>query len=96
MGALCVHLGRAFLIEVTLQVGANARLRCNSYRSQSAADLFAAPGSGSSGKTFADFLDESGRVETILYPFTDNPWLKVWSVTPDKPFWSREVSEPYN
>ena len=96
MGALCVHLGRAFLIEVTLQVGANARLRCNSYRSQSAADLFAAPGSGSTAKTFADFLDESGRVETILYPFTDNPWLKVWSVTPDKPFWSREVSEPYN
>ncbi|MEY4827510.1 MAG: cholesterol oxidase, partial [Planctomycetota bacterium] len=74
MGALCVHLGRAFLIEVTLQVGANARLRCNSYRSQSAADLFAAPGSGSTAKTFSDFLDESGRVETILYPFTDNPW----------------------
>ena len=96
MGALCVHLGRAFLVEVTLQVGANSRLRCNSYRSYSAAELFAAPGSGSTGKTFSNFLDESGRVETILYAFTDNPWLKVWTETPEKPFLSREVSEPYN
>lgn len=96
MGALCVHLGRAFLVEVTLQVGANSRLRCESYRSQSAADLFALPGSGSTGKSFADFLDESGRVETIQYPFTDNPWLKVWTVTPERPLLSREVSEPYN
>jgi len=96
MAALCVHLGRAFLVEATLQVGANNRLRCESYRSHSAADLFAAPGSGSTGKTFSDFLDESGRVETILFPFTDNPWLKVWTITPEKPFWSREVSSPYN
>ena len=96
MAALCVHLGRAFLVEVTLQVGANSRLRCESYRSYTAAELFAAPGSGSTGKTFSAFLDESGRVETILYPFTENPWLKVWTVTPEKPFWSREVSAPYN
>jgi FAD/FMN-containing dehydrogenase len=96
MGALCVHLGRAFLVEVTLQVGANSRLRCESYRSVSAADLFAAPGSGSNGRTFSDFLDQSGRVETIQYPFTDNPWLKVWTVTPEEPLLSREVSEPYN
>ena len=96
MGALCVHLGRAFLVEVTLQVGANSRLRCSSFRSYSAAELFAAPGSGSTGKTFSNFLDESGRVETILYAFTENPWLKVWTETPEKPFLSREVSEPYN
>ena len=96
MAALCVHLGRAFLVEATLQVGTNVRLRCESYRSYSAADLFAAPGSGSTGKTFSDFLNESGRVETILFPFTDNPWLKVWTITPEKPFWSREVSAPFN
>ena len=96
MAALCVHLGRAFLVEATLQVGTNVRLRCESYRSYSAAELFAAPGSGSTGKTFSDFLDESGRVETILFPFTDNPWLKVWTITPEKPFWSREVSAPFN
>ena len=96
MAALCVHLGRAFLVEATLQVGANVRLRCESYRRNPAAELFAAPSSGSTGKTFTDFLNESGRVETILYPFTENPWLKVWTVTPEKPFWSREVSAPYN
>ena len=96
MAALCVHLGRAFLVEATLQVGANVRLRCESYRSYSAAELFAAPGSGSTGKTFSDFLDETGRVETILFPFTDNPWLKVWTISPEKPFLSREVSAPFN
>ena len=96
MAALCVHLGRAFLVEATLQVGTNVRLRCESYRSYSAAELFAAPGSGSTGKTFSDFLNESGRVETILFPFTDNPWLKVWTITPEEPFWSREVSAPFN
>lgn len=53
MAALCVHLGRAFLVEATLQVGPNVRLRCESYRSYSAAELFAAPGSGSTGKTFS-------------------------------------------
>jgi FAD/FMN-containing dehydrogenase len=96
MGALCVHLGRAFLVEVTMQVGANARVRCDSYRSVSAAALFAAPGSGSGANSFASFLDSSGRVETILYPFTDNPWLKVWKPTPVKPLLSREVSGPFN
>ena len=96
MAALCVHLGRAFIVEATLQVGANCRLRCESFRSHSAADLFAAPGSGSTGKTFSDFLDESGRVETILFPFTDSPWLKVWTVATEKPTASREVSAPFN
>ena len=96
MAALCVHLGRAFLVEATLQAGANSRLRCESFRTYSAADLFAAPGSGSTGKTFSDFLDESGRVETILFPFTDNPWLKVWTITPEPPLESREVSSPFN
>jgi len=96
MAALCVHLGRAFLVEATLQVGANVRLRCESYRRNPAAELFAAPSSGSTGKTFTDFLNESGRVETILFPFTDNPWVKVWTITPKKPFWSHEVSAPFN
>lgn len=41
-------------------------------------------------------MDASGRVETILYPFTDNPWLKVWTPTPTKPLLSRQVSAPFN
>ena len=92
--ALLTHIGRAFITEVTLQAGANQRLRCQSWFNQSAAELFAAP--GSSGSTFASYLDSAGRVETIWFPFTANPWLKVWSVSPTQPWTSVEVSQPYN
>jgi hypothetical protein len=43
-----------------------------------------------------DFLDRSGRVEAIWYPFTDTPWLKVWTTAPEQPSGSRTVSGPYN
>ena len=92
--ALLVALGRTMVVEVTLRVEANQNLRCESYMSISASELFAPAGSG--GRTFESFLDESGRVEAIWYPFTQNPWLKVWTVTPTKPFWAREVNSPYN
>ena len=41
-------------------------------------------------------MDESGRVETIWFPFTSAPWLKVWTVAPQEPLLSREVTTPYN
>jgi len=94
IAALMVSLGRTIITEATLRVEDNHNLRCESYMSISADELFA-PG-GSSGRTFERFLDESGRVEAIWYPFTQNPWLKVWTVTPTKPFWAREVNSPYN
>ena len=93
--ALLVHIGRAFVTEVTLQVGTNTRLRCQSRVDISAATLFAAPGSGGS-QTFASFVESAGRVETIWFPFTNNPWLKVWTVSPTKPLSSRGVDSPYN
>ena len=92
--SLLVNLGRVVLTEVVLQVESNVSLRCESYMSISASELFAPNGAG--GRTFESFLDESGRVEAIWYPFTQNPWLKVWTVTPNKPFWAREVDTPYN
>lgn len=91
---LLAHLGRAFLTEVTLQVGSNTRLRCQSFVNVPASALFGAP--GSSSKTFDSYVQQSGRVETIWFPFTSEPWLKVWTVAPEKPLLSREVSEPYN
>jgi len=94
MRALMVSLGRTILLEVTLRVEENHNLRCESYVSISGAELFAPPGSG--GQTLESFIEDSGRVETIWYPFTDNPWLKVWTVTPSKPWLSREVDTPYN
>jgi FAD/FMN-containing dehydrogenase len=91
---LLTHLGRAFVTEVTLQAHANQRLRCQSWYNIPTAELFGPP--GTSGRTFASYVNSTGRVEAIWFPFTDTPWLKVWSVAPNKPFLSRQVTSPYN
>ncbi|QOV33601.1 FAD-binding protein [Streptomyces ferrugineus] len=92
--ALLTHLGRAFVTEVVLRVGANTNLRCVSRMDIPADELFAAP--GSDGRTFASFLDRAGRAEAIWFAFTECPWLKVWSVSPTRPLTSRQVRTPYN
>ncbi len=91
---LLTHLGRAFVTEATLQVGANTRLRCQSFVDVPASALFGPRGSNT--QTFDAYLEQSGRVETIWFPFTADPWLKVWSVSPARPFFSRAVTSPYN
>ncbi|WP_441251522.1 cholesterol oxidase substrate-binding domain-containing protein [Kitasatospora sp. McL0602] len=96
--AFLVHLGRAFLTEVVLQAGADRALRCVSRVDIPATELFAAPGSpaAAGGRTFADQVARTGRVEAIWFAFTANPWLKTWEPTPTRPFLSHEVSAPYN
>ncbi len=94
-GALMVHLGRAFITSVTLRVSRDRNLRCQSFTDIPATELFAAPASGAE-RTFAGFVEESGSAEAIWFPFTERPWLKVWSVSPSKPPASREVTAPYN
>ncbi|WP_186119589.1 cholesterol oxidase substrate-binding domain-containing protein [Burkholderia gladioli] len=94
IGALLAHLGRAFIVEATLVAAPNQRLRCQSYTNIPATELFAP--AGSSGRTVASFLDQTGRMEAIWFPFTANPWLKVWTVAPSKPLLSRAVTQPYN
>ncbi|WP_280722605.1 cholesterol oxidase substrate-binding domain-containing protein [Kitasatospora sp. MAA4] len=94
--AFLVHLGRAFVTEAVLVAGADQNLRCVSRLDIPATELFAAPGSTSSSRRFADFLERDGRVEAIWFAFTEYPWLKSWSVTPDRPFPSRAVDQPYN
>ncbi|WP_328813159.1 cholesterol oxidase substrate-binding domain-containing protein [Rhodococcus sp. NBC_00297] len=91
---LAVHLGRAFVTEVTMQAHPATPLRCESITDIGWAELFGAP--GAPGRTYVDFLDRSGRAEAIWYPFTDTPWLKVWTPTPVRPPSSREVDGPYN
>jgi FAD/FMN-containing dehydrogenase len=93
--ALLVHLGRTIVTEVELRAGTNSDLRCQSFLDVPAAELFAVPGAAAT-RTFASYLEASGRVEAIWYPFTDNPWLKVWSVSPRQPAGSRAVTAPYN
>jgi hypothetical protein len=96
--ALLTHLGRAFIVDATLQVIDNYNLRCQSYIDIPSATLFAAPSAGSPAppRSMIDFLNTSGRVEAIWYPFTDTPWLKVWTATPQQPSGSQLVSGPYN
>jgi FAD/FMN-containing dehydrogenase len=94
IGAFLVHVGRALIVEVTLEAGTNQRLRCQSFVDIPASELFAA--GGSRGRTVASFLDQSGRMEVIWFPFTTCPWLKVWTVQPVKPLFSRTVNQPFN
>lgn len=93
--AFLAHLGRAFVTQVTLQVAASQNLRCQSWVDISAADLFAPPASAGSN-SLASYATGAGRVEAIWFPFTQTPWLKVWSVAPAKPALSIAVSAPYN
>ncbi|MFI6783137.1 cholesterol oxidase substrate-binding domain-containing protein [Micromonospora sp. NPDC050276] len=93
--ALLTHVGRAFVTEVTMRVGANQNLRCVSTVDIPASELFAPPGSGAR-RTLASYVAAAGRVEAIWFAFTDKPWLKVWSVAPTRPLTSRPVVAPYN
>lgn len=92
--ALLTHVGRSFVTEVTLRTGPNYNLRCVSHVDIPASELFAAPGSGAA-RTFASFVEQSGRAEAIWFAFTSHPWLKVWSVSPAA-LTSRPVISPYN
>lgn len=94
IAALLVHLGRTFITEVVLQVGPLQNIRCRSFTNVNADELFGPE--GSSTRTFASYVERSGRAEAIWFPFTQYPWMKVWSVAPIKPPLSRPVSEPYN
>jgi FAD/FMN-containing dehydrogenase len=93
--AFLTHLGRAFITQVTVQVAASQNVRCQSWVDVSAADLFAPPATAGSS-SFANYVDSSGRIEAIWFPFTDTPWIKVWTLAPSKPLLSVKVTSPYN
>ncbi len=92
--ALMVHLGRAFIIEFTLQVGPLQTVLCRSFPNVTVDELFAP--AGSPGRTFASYVAETGRAEAIWFPYTTRPWMKVWSIAPTKPLLARKVTKPYN
>nr|HMQ37067.1 cholesterol oxidase substrate-binding domain-containing protein [Micropruina sp.] len=80
--AVLAHLGRALVLEATLQVVDNYNLRCLSITDLPASTIFASPTASDPvpANSFADFLGRLGRVEVIWYPFSDNPWLHTWQV----------------
>ncbi|HEY3478931.1 MAG TPA: cholesterol oxidase substrate-binding domain-containing protein [Streptomyces sp.] len=94
--ALLTHLGRSFVTEAVLRVGVDGNLRCQSLLDIPATELFAAPGAPAGTRTLAGFVDSTGRVEAIWFAFTDRPWLKTWTVTPNRPLTARAVATPYN
>ena len=64
--AFLVHLGRAFITDVTLRVGEARNLRCISDVSIATTN-FSGP-AGSPGRTFQSVIEESGRAEAIRSP----------------------------
>jgi hypothetical protein len=92
---LLVHVGRAFVTDVTLQAGADVSLQCQSYWTIPQSTLFATPSKAGS-QSFQSLALSSGRVEVISFPFTVLPWTKVWTIEKNQPFLSNAVSGPYN
>ncbi|WP_052432763.1 cholesterol oxidase substrate-binding domain-containing protein [Streptacidiphilus carbonis] len=93
--ALITHVGRAFITEATLRVGADQRVRCQSWFNVSAANLFA-PSASAGSQSLASYVNGSGRVVCIWFPNTASPWLRVITPTPSQPWTSRAVTGPYN
>src|SRR6266498_367088 len=94
--AFLTHVGRALVIEATLQVVDNYHLRCQSFTDIHWQTLFAQPEAPQSTNRFADFLNANGRVEIIWFCFSDNPWVHIWNVEPNQPTASLKVDKPYN
>jgi FAD/FMN-containing dehydrogenase len=93
---LLTHVARAFITDVTLQMGPNLKLRCVSIVNIDMPTLFAAPASAGP-KSYASLVDQFGAVEVIWFPFVQSTaWIKTWQPTPVKPASSREVTVPYN
>ncbi|CAG7725981.1 unnamed protein product [Allacma fusca] len=92
-GAFLAHLGKTIVTNVTMRAGPLQHLRCQSFIDISAEELF---GQIEGLRTISKFLNTSGRIEVIWFPFTANPWLKVWTVEETKPGASTYVSSPYN
>lgn len=96
--AFLAHLGRALVVDATLQVIDNYNLRCQSFTNFPDTVVFAAPTATTPipPNSFGDYLNRCGRVEVIWFRTGTNPWLHVWSVVPTKPAESTAVTSPYN
>ena len=96
--AFLANLGRTLILEATLKVIPNYNLRCLSNMKIKWDVLCAAPKEDGSDpeNSVGKFLEQSGRVEVIWFPFSECPWIKVWTKTDKKPESSRRVDRPNN
>jgi FAD/FMN-containing dehydrogenase len=96
IGPLLTHVARAFVTDVTLQMGPDVKLRCLSVTNIPMPTLFAPPASAGP-QSYSALVDRGGAVEVIWFPFVqDSAWIKIWQAEPVKPSTSREVTAPYN
>ena len=97
IGPLLTCLARILVVEVKLQVGPNLKMRCVSRVDFRLDELLALPGQ-QNDNSFANLTRRYGTVDVLFYPFNEQriAWTKFWTVTPEKPASSREVTEPYN
>lgn len=91
--AFLVHLGRAFLTDVTLAAVPNYYLRLTSLF-PTVDDLLAAPGKPRKGPDLATLLDAHGRVEVIWFPYQPLAWVQCNTRTAK--LGGTPVAGPYN
>jgi FAD/FMN-containing dehydrogenase len=94
IGPLLVHAGRAFITSATLQAGEDVHLQLRSFTDIPAAELFAPP-ANAGARSFQAWAAQAGRVEVTWFPFTGEPWMRVWSLAPDQPGQAVALDGPY-
>lgn len=77
-------------------MGPNLKIRNTSRIDLTMDELMAAPGSETEN-SFGNLSKKLGTIDVLYYPFNDEnvAWVKSWTVIPEKPANSREVTEPY-
>ncbi|XP_021945500.1 uncharacterized protein LOC110843774 isoform X2 [Folsomia candida] len=93
MRAFLVHLGRAFITQVSLMVGPNYNLRCQSITNIRADALFSRDHDNENA--LANFVENYDRVEAQFFPYTDRTWLKLWTEEKVKSGNALTIDKPY-
>jgi len=91
--AFLVHLGRAFITQVTMRVVPNYFLQVSNVYPRRKV-LFQAPGNNPDPNAIQSLVNKFGRVEVIWFPGTFFPWVKTWQQFQTAP--GELVGGPYN
>lgn len=75
--AFLVHLGRAFLVEVTLAVVPNYYLQVRNWYPDKTI-LFQPGTAPRNPESLSSLLETYGRLEVIWFVYTSQPWVKTW------------------
>lgn len=79
--AFLVHLGRAFITQVTMQPVPNYYLEVRNWYPK-ASTLYEPVKPKQSPLSLQALAEKYGRLEVIQFPFTGNPWVKTWQQVP--------------